>query len=255
MKINEHNENRKVNIFIQGCGLLAVFLGVSAILGWLFDIAELASFDSTKIPMALSTAVLFTGYGLIIFLSNRLPSSRMVARVGIPFSSVAIFVSLLLLYLSLSGIHLNAEHLGMSMSSGINTFIVGHMSPITAIVFVFIGLSSLLRLMKTRVKRQMQAAFLSAVLVIAISIILLLSYFFGTPLLYRGGFIPPALTTSLAFLFLGIALLLNSGLEIWFLEEITGSMTTHSTYALYLVFIALIVGIITSGYSYYRVYE
>ncbi|MDP3148791.1 MAG: PAS domain S-box protein [Ignavibacteria bacterium] len=255
MKINEHNENRKVNIFIQGCGLLAVFLGVSAILGWLFDIAQLASFDSTKIPMALSTAVLFTVYGLIIFLYNRFPSSRMVARVGITFSSVAILVSLLLLYLSLSGIRLNAEHLGMNMSSGINTFIVGHMSPITAIVFVFLGLSSLLRLMKTRVKIQMQTAFLSAVLVIAITIILLLSYLFGTPLLYKGGFIPPALTTSLAFLFLGIALLLNSGLEIWLLEEITGAINTRSTYTLYLIFIALIVGIITSGYLYYRIYE
>ncbi|MFA6598268.1 MAG: PAS domain S-box protein [Ignavibacteriaceae bacterium] len=255
MKINEHKENRKVNIFIKGCGLLAVFLGLSAIFGWLFDIVQLASFDSTKIPMALSTAILFTVYGVIIFLYNRFPSSRIISRVGITFSSVAILVSLLLLYLSLSGIRLNAEHLGMRMSSGINTFIVGHMSPITAIVFVFIGLSSLLRLMKTRVKIQMQAAFLSAVLVIAISIILLLSYLFGTPLLYEGGFIPPALTTSLAFLFLGIALLLNSGLEIWVLEEITDAMNTRSTYILYLVFITLIVGIITSGYLYYRVYE
>lgn len=255
MKDDNKKEQHIINVFIKVSSLLTAVLGILAILGWIFDIHQLASFDSSKIPMALSTAVLFAAYGLIIFFHNRLPLSRIVSRVGIAFSSVGISIALLLLYLSLKGISSNAEHLWMKISGGADGLVVGHMSPITAFIFVLIGLSFLLMQMKAGRKKQIRVSFISAVLVIFISIILLLSYLFGTPLFYEGSFIPPALTTSLSFLFLGIALLFISGLEIWSYEELSDTLSTRFTSILFLVLIVLVVSIITAGYSYYKVYE
>ena len=255
MKTNEHKENRGLNIFVQVCGLLAVSLGCSAIIGWIFNIVPLASFDSSKIPMALSSAVLFVAYGFIIFFHNRLPSSRIASWIGIAFSSVGTLAALLLLYLSLNGIHPDAEHLGVKMKEVVDGLIVGHISPITAFCFVLVGLSVLIILTNAVQKKQIKISLIFAVLVFLISIIFLLSYLFGAPLLYRGSFIPPALTTSIAFLFLGIALLLMSGLKVWSYEKLSDALNTRYTYILALVFMVLIVSVISAGYSYYKSYE
>ena len=202
MRTNEHRESRRLNIFIQVCGLLTVSLGCSAILGWIFDSTQLASFGPNIIPMALSTAVLFVAFGLIIFYHNRLPSSRIVSWAGIAFSSVGTLAASLLLYYSLNGILLDAEHLGTKMNRVVDGFVVGHMSPVTAFCFVLVGLSVLIMLTKTAQNKQLKTSLIFAALVFFISIIILLSYLFGAPLLYGGSFIPPALTTSIAFLFL-----------------------------------------------------
>jgi TRAP-type C4-dicarboxylate transport system permease small subunit len=86
MKTNEQNENRRLNIFIQVCGLIPVVLGFSAVLGWIFDIQQLASFDSGKIPMAISTAVLFVAFGFLIFFYQRIISNRIMFRVEVVVS-------------------------------------------------------------------------------------------------------------------------------------------------------------------------
>jgi len=255
MKTNEPNENRKLNIFIQVCGLLTIFLGISAILGWIFNIPQLASFDADLIPMALSTAVLFVAYGLLIFFHSRLSSSRLMFRVEVVVSCIGILVALVLFYFSLSGIRWNVEHLGLQMSRTIDGLVVGHMSPVTAFCFLLIGLSFLIMLTKSGPQKLLIVSFISSVLVIIISIIFLLSYIFGTPLLYEGSFIPPALTTSLAFLILGISLLIMSGLKIWSHEELSDALSTRYTYVLALVFIIVFVTTMTAGYSYYKSYE
>ncbi|MHB1688715.1 MAG: ATP-binding protein [Ignavibacteriaceae bacterium] len=255
MKNYNKKENHILSIFIRVCGLLAAFLGFSAILGWTFNIPQLASFDPGKIPMALSTALLFVLYGLAIFFHNRLPSNRFVYRLGIASSFAGILIALLLFFLSLNGIYLDVEHLGIKMSGTVGGLVLGHMSPVTAFCFVFVGLSYLILMISTGRKKQAIFALILAVLVILLSIILFLSYLFGTPLFYKGNFIPPALSTSLAFLFLGIALLFISGLEVWTYERISDALFARSSYILVLIFTVLIASIVTAGYSYYKNYE
>ncbi len=86
MKTNEYNENRRLNIFIQVCGLLTILLGLSAILGWISNISQLASFNADIIPMALSTAVLFVAFGFLIFFYQRIISNRIMFRVEVVVS-------------------------------------------------------------------------------------------------------------------------------------------------------------------------
>ncbi|MDP3583172.1 MAG: hypothetical protein Q8S39_14650, partial [Ignavibacteria bacterium] len=176
MKTIEQDENRRLNIFIQVCGLVVVFLGLSAILGWVFDIPQLASFDSSKIPMAISTAVLFVAFGFIIFFYKRIISNRIMFRVGVVISIIGIIIALLLLYLALKGIHPGAGHLGLGISFAVDGLIVGQMSPVTAFCFVLVGLSFLIMLKKPGQKKLIKTSLIFAALVFFISIIFLLSY-------------------------------------------------------------------------------
>ena len=251
----EKKEKRIINLIIQVFGLLTAFLGFSAILGWTLNIPQLASFDSSIVPMALSTAIMFVAYGLIIFFHNTLPSSRIRSRIEVAISSAGILAAILFIYLSLNGIRPVVEHLGFKMSSAVDGMIVGHMSPVTAFCFLLVSLSLLIMLVKPRQKKLIKISLILAGIIFSISIILLLSYLLGTPLLYEGSFIPPALTTSLALLFLGISLLLISGLKVWSYEELSNALSTRYTYILVLIFVLLIVSIITVGYSYYKSYE
>ncbi|MDP3148252.1 MAG: PAS domain S-box protein, partial [Ignavibacteria bacterium] len=255
MRASEQKEKRITTVFIKGGSLISVALGLMAILGWIFDIPQLASFDADIIPMALSTAVLFAAYGLLIFFHGRLSSSRLMFRVEVVVSAIGILVALVLFYFSLSGIRWTVEHLGLKMSRSIDGLVVGHMSPVTAFCFLLVGLSFLIVLTKSGPKKLIIVSFISSVLIIIISIIFLLSYIFGTPLLYEGSFIPPALTTSLASLILGLSLLIMSGLKIWSHKELPDALSTRYTYVLALVFIIIFVSTMTAGYSYYKSYE
>ncbi|MDP1995107.1 MAG: cache domain-containing protein, partial [Ignavibacteria bacterium] len=228
---------------------------LSAILGWVFDIAQLASFGSDKIPMALNTAVLFAAYGLIILFYRRLSSSQISLRIAIAFSYFGVFFALLMLYLSLNGIRLCAEHLGITLSGGVDGLVVGHMSPVTAFCFLLTGLACLIFLVLKDRKKLNSIVLLLPGALILISIIFLLSYLFGTPLLYGGSFIPPALPTTSAFLFLGIALLFILGLRVWEYDDLAEALNTRQTFILALIFIVLVVSITTVGYSYYKSYE
>ncbi len=251
----DKKENHIINIIIQFCGSITVFIGISAIFGWILGVPEFASFASGKIPMALSSAVLFVLLGFIIFFYQLLPASRIMQKIGIALSYFGIFFSILLLYLSLNGILLPIEHLGLKISEGADDFIVGHMSPVTAFSFLFAFFSFLIIQTKLQQKKLIKTSIIFITLVFVISIIFLLSYLLGTPLLYAGSFIPPALTTSLAFLLLSIALLLTSGLKVLSNEEMSNALGTRYTFTLALVFIILFISIMTAGYSYYKSYE
>jgi PAS domain S-box-containing protein len=255
MKDGNKIEKHIVNIFIKVCSLLVAIMGILAIVGWILDIPQLASFDPCLIPMALSTAVLFVTFGLIIFFHNQLPSSRIMFRVELVISSIGILVALLVLYFSLNGIRPDIEHLGMKMNGVFDKSVAGHMSPVTAFCFILVSLSFLIIRAKPGQKKQIKISLILAAIVFVISIIILLSYLLGTPLLYEGSFIPPALTTYIAFLFLGTALLLISALKIWSQEERSDVLSTRYTYILVLVFTIITVSIMTVGYSYYKSYE
>jgi ABC-type transport system involved in multi-copper enzyme maturation permease subunit len=89
---------------------------------------------------------------------------------------------------------------------------LNHSLPMTAFCFVLAGFSFLATLSSTsKSPRRTIAAFWLACLIILISLVLLIAYLLGTPLLYGGVFIPPALSTSLAFMAVGTALLVFAG--------------------------------------------
>ncbi|MBE7559213.1 response regulator [bacterium] len=239
---------------VQACAGLSAIFGLSALTGWTTDLRWLTSFSTHSIPMAPSTAVLFFIYGLLLALHAGQASYRRSTPVRRALLLIAFLASLLLLVLSSRGVHSDREHLGLPIGGRINDAPVGHISPVTAFCFMLIGLSLLL-LSTAQVRRPWRAAaaFASSSLVLCIAVVLGVAYLLGGPLLYGSGVIPPALSTTLAFLFLSFALVVHSGLHAWPDEYHTGG--AHTGYWLALAFGVVGVAILTTSYVYFQTYQ
>ncbi len=204
--------------------------------------------------MAPSTALLFVLYGLATFLRARVPLSAGAYRMGVVVNSAGALIALLLLLLSSLGIRPAAEHFGVPVAGTLGDAPVGHMSTVTAICFVLASLSFLAsRPSSSSRPGRARIAWWSAGVLLATSSVLLLAYLYGTPLLYGASSIPPAVTSSLAFAALGIALLALAGLQAWPQSDLAGP-DPRASYALLLAFLLLAVGIVTIGGLHYQDY-
>jgi len=165
-------------------------------------------------------------------------------------------VALTLGTLSVLGIRPPMEHLGLVKSpAAIDSIPVGHMSPLTAIAFVLAGLAHLStpRTIPSRLQSG-PAALCFATLLLALSLLLVLAYLFGTPLLLGTSFIPPALLTSGTFLALGLGLALHSLPHLSPLRDRPRSeVVTALTHLGVFAFVAL--GTLTISYIHLRHYE
>ncbi|MBI4775515.1 MAG: PAS domain S-box protein [Deltaproteobacteria bacterium] len=242
-------------LVVGAFGLAAAAIGLMAFVGLIFGAGLLASLGSDKIPMAPSTALLFFLYGSALFLRAYLPMNRGIRRITLTVNVAGAALALLLFCLSYLKIYLSIEKLGIGISGTVGGAPVGHMSPLTAFCFLLSSLSFLSLLSKSLNQTARKAvAFWSAGLLAVMSITLILAYLYGTPLLYGSSFIPPAATTSLAFLALATALLVSTGCHNRSQKEGIREDGPFS-YFLGLFFLILTVGIVAAGYFYYRTYE
>ena len=256
MKSSDKKGNRILVGFIQGCGAIAAGLGFLAILGWIANLPRLASFGPNNIPMAPSTALLFLWFGIGTITLARARGNHSAHRLGMTIGFLGIIVALPLFFLSSLDIHPEFERLGIRIAVSTDGVPIGHMSPLTAFCFVLSGLSLLTSpALSSDSSWRTAAAFVFAVSVVLTGFTLFLAYLFGSPLLYGSGIIPPALTTSLAFLLLGAALVVLSGQRTWLFDRLSDAASTRSVYFLILVFMIQAVGIITAVYLYHWNHE
>jgi len=242
-------------LLMTGGGLAAV-IGCIVMLGWLLAMPSLTSLGQGLIPMAPSTAVLFIAYGGALLLSRRATDSHGVLLYIRSVLVCGSLISVVLFVLSLRGVFLPAEHLGFKVMGAVEGSPIGHMSPITAFTFLLISLSfrNIITARPSAAWRGITAWWL-AILVIAAYVMLMLAYLFGTPMFYGGTFIPPAATTSLAFLALGAALLALSQPLAWPETAPSARIVRYSSNILIVVFLLLAAGIISAGYYYHRKHE
>jgi PAS domain S-box-containing protein len=234
------------------CGAVAAGFGILALFGWVLGVPFLAGFGSDKIPMAPSTGLLFALYGLAVLLCARSPLGRGAYRAGVAVTAAGALVALLLLTLASLGIRPAAELLGFAAAGTVDGAPVGHMSPVTAVGFLLASLSFLGSLPSSSSRRwRADAAWWTASLLLATWCGLLLAYVYGAPLFYGGSFIPPAATTSIAFVALGTALLALAGRQAR-PSAGTTAPPARVPYRLVLIFVLLGAGIATVGAVYLR---
>ena len=256
MKLQENKSGIFLTKLEQGGAILAAGLGIAALVGWIAGTTNLSSFAPDWIPMAPSTAVLFVLYGIGVFILLRSPESKTIGRIGIVITTTGVLVALLLLILSMFGSNPNFEHLGMEINGMIGKAPIGHMSPLTALCFLLVGLSFFTALPLVSNRSWANAvAFVFASAATLIAFMLLVAYFYGSPFLYGGDLIPPALSTSFAFLFLGSSLLLFTMTKDWRENRKQQAGMERSTLALIVVFLVMMIGIVTIGFLYYRSQE
>lgn len=194
-------------VYLLGGGATLV-AGLAVLIGWAADLPVLTSLQEGYIPMAPSTALFFSLFGLLLLSYPSWAGAKTARRLAVGLIILVTALSLLLLILSVLKIRLGIEHLGMSITGSVGGAPVGYMSPLTAGCFLLIDTALLLFLFAGRRHRRLFAAAVgAAALALLSSLVFLFSYALGGPLLYSASMIPPSLNSSVAFFVLAAATL------------------------------------------------
>ncbi|MCC6698307.1 MAG: PAS domain S-box protein [Candidatus Hydrogenedentes bacterium] len=230
------------------CALVALLTALTALLGWVIGMPQLASFGGDRIPMAPSTAIFFALLGISIILKTFAARRTAAFWAGMGINAAGALAAAMLLVLSSAGIHPALERMGFGAANTPEGIPLGHMSPATAACFLLACLSYLLlpREVTDRHRRTL-AAFWFAAALTAASLVFLLAYAYGSPLLYGGSFIPPAASTCLAFVALGTALMALSRPGGMADGDAEPARARYAGVKLVTVFILLSAGIIAMG--------
>ena len=200
------------------CAALAMLIGLMTFIGWISAMPLLASIRSNYIPMAPSTALCFSliGTGLILQVSR--PRLRILIHL---LAGIVLVLACAKLIEILGGYRFGIDAWFVRNPGLFGAVPTGRMAPLTALNFMFVA-SALVFL--TATNRETPACTLAA-LATVISAVVLVGYWYGTPLLYGGKIIPVALPTASAFFLSGIGILVAAGSGAWPLKAFLGPST------------------------------
>lgn len=193
------------SLLVKLAMFVCALLGVLALVGWLINLRFLASFSATHIPMAPSTALLFILFSSLVVVQQQGVLSRKRRLMAQLATLAGLVMAAVLLVLSWRGHHPPLENIGLITEVMENGTPLGHMSPLTAALFVVSGIAVLLLHLVHHARRGWYSfpALVLSLLVFMGAFYLVLAYLLGSPFFYTSARIPPALTTSLGFFVLG----------------------------------------------------
>jgi serine phosphatase RsbU (regulator of sigma subunit) len=222
-----------------GCALVATIIGAVTIVGWFTGIEALASVRAHYIPMAPSTGLAFAllGFAIIVRSSGGLWRFACLLCAGI----VALVATAKLIEF-FAGVSFGLEELLVADPAMFGAVRKGRMAPMTALSFLLATIS-LFCVMRPKWRRWAGGV---ATLVAAISVVVILGYLHGTPLLYGGNIIPVALPTAVAFLLIGSSLISAAGVACWPLLPLTNSSARSVLLRWFLP--VVVAGTILNGY-------
>src|SRR3990170_2870151 len=128
-------------IAVEAFGLLPAGLAIYALAGWYLGLPGFLSLAPNAIPMAPSTALLFLALGGSVFLRIWRPNAERIRRLSIAAAALAVLLGLALAVTSANGVFLDVEHPGLPIEGRPSGIPLGHMSPLTALLFAVSGLS------------------------------------------------------------------------------------------------------------------
>ncbi|HXA09347.1 MAG TPA: SpoIIE family protein phosphatase [Chthoniobacterales bacterium] len=186
--------------------------------GWVSGLQLLASVRARYIPMAPSTALCFSLLGIGLLLQLQRPGRRWIPRL---LAAAVLLLALAKVAEFLSGRHSPIDIWFVRNPEMFGAVPTGRMAPLTAVDFIFtaLGLFAL-----TGGGFRQWAGALGAIGTI-ISAVILVGYWYGTPLLYGGRIIPVALSTAWGFFLCGLAIVASAGAAEWPLRTFLGKST------------------------------
>lgn len=234
---NSHYASLATRAFGAG----AVMVSGAALLGWLTGWTLMASIRAGYIPMAPNTALSLLALGLaLIFISFPVRRARyrlLPALAGV-FIMAVTFATLLV---NIADIIPSFDQLLFHTEETVRNFPAGQMSPITAVLLFLCGAALvILQLSDSRFPARTLASVLAGV-VLAVGMVILLGYSYGTPLLYGGTIIPIAATTAIGLMFIAMGLITAAGVETWPLRVLAGPSTHSRLLRIFLPQVAFII--------------
>ncbi len=200
------------------CASLTLLFAALTFAGWLSGLPLLASVRARYIPMAPSTALCFLFLGLGIAFQIWRPRQQWFAQI---VSALVLIVACAKVAEFLGGYHFGIDAWFVRNPEMFGEVPTGRMAPMTALDFIFTALG-LFALSRPEL-RDLAGVFGTVAMVI--SAVVLVGYWYGTPLLYGGNIIPVALSTGWGFFLCGLALVATAGPKKWPLRSFLGPTT------------------------------
>jgi signal transduction histidine kinase len=185
-----------------------------SLFGWLTGKTSLASYSLQFIPIAFSTIAMFLALSILLLIIIKHDTSKFIKSFAAFFIIIlAIFCSIILLEF-LFHFPSEVENIFIRNPEMFESVLLGRMSPITALLFIFICVS----LLSSRQKSLPAIKYIGgtcSLFVFLISFVLLIGYLYKEPLLYGGQIIPVSLPTAICFFLFSITLLRVNVLQFW----------------------------------------
>ncbi len=193
------------------CSGVTILLGIAVLIAWMIDSLGIARFREPFIPMAPSTAFCFVLLGEVLLFGRFLRRDQGIASAVLRAMAVMAFLISAAVFLDFSlSLQIDMERFIAPEASVEHGFVVGRMSPLTALMFMAVSSAVFLSYhAPERAGRRNLAAQVLASATFIVAAVLVTGYWYGTPLFYGGQIIPVALTTALGFMLLGTGVLFD----------------------------------------------
>ncbi len=241
MKDAKDNLTKQYSLATAISGAVAAFLGASAFLGWASDIRLLTGAFGSEIPMAPNTALKFILLGTCLAAFSLRPSNRLIIWFARAVVVVVAILSVLTLIQFLIGVNWGIDSLIFHTERQTGEISEGRTSPLTALCFLAAAASFSISLLPDKIRWWKNLAAIMAVAVLFLGLVFSVGYLYGTPMLYGGTFVPLAMPTAAAFIFLGLGLLLAEGRESWPLKLFSGDFLRAQLLRVFLPLAAIVV--------------
>jgi len=204
----------------------SLFAGICLIVlfGWYSGLMFLTRFSPEEVSMAPSTAYAFIGLAAGLWFCLRPKNVILNRRVAISCAAAVICSTFGLFVTNIFKYYSEWEYVFVRVPETHLGFPLGHMSLVTALLFIFSGFALLFLQSERKTVRNYSSILTVGMLIF--SSILLLGYGFGNPFFYTGSFIPPASLTDLSFLLVSLGLIAASDKDTLFVKIITRRTTS-----------------------------
>jgi diguanylate cyclase (GGDEF)-like protein/PAS domain S-box-containing protein len=188
-----------------------IILAISylALIGWATHAMILASWLNYAIPLAYESALFFIVFTLLLLAYDRWPSRGWI-RIAMAFVAISAMVRCVGVLRQSTTFDKIVEFFFTQHARIYSSFLVGKMSPLTAIGFLLASLSLSLCALRRWNKSARVAADILAISIFYLGLFPLVGYLYATPLLYGGMIVPISLPSAILFLLLAVALMAHA---------------------------------------------
>ena len=230
------------------CAITILAISLTSIVGWITSNSFLTSLGSNYIPMAPTTAILFLLISLSYLLLLAARRNSTVRIIALTSAIIVVTLPLTIFILGLFNIHPSFEKLGFDIAHTSGKTLIGHMSPVTSFLLTLAGITVIILMI---CRKSFFSSFFPPLIsgtIFLTSVVLLIGYAAGKPLLYSTGQIPVALNTAIAFFAVGVLLVLESTYNLIIHEDREAREKGRSIHVFSMAIALMITGIMFFGY-------
>ena len=168
--------------FTKFFALLVIVVGLLVLIGWYGNLMFLTRFSINEVPMAPSTAYFFICLAAGLWSYHRQQKTAINRNAAITSAVIVICLSCLIVVTNSLKYYANWEHAFIKIPETQLSIQLGHMSLVTALLFIISGFAWLFLLSNRKIVKTF--SIILTLIIFIISLTLILGYGFETPFFY-----------------------------------------------------------------------